>query len=316
MEIFVTRRIPAKGMERLVAIGSLNVSGVDRQLGAEEIVRGAGSADALVSMLSDPLSAEVLSGLPKLRLIAQYAVGFNNIDLDYAKAHGIAVTNTPGVLTNATADLAMALILGAARRVVEGDRLVRRGEFAGWAPELQLGIDLEGAVLGIYGLGRIGQAVARRARPFGMDLVYHSRTRKPELEAELGVRYVTFEEMLRTSDVITIHSPLTPTTHHAFDKKAFAQMKPGAYLVNTGRGPVINEADLADALEAGSIAGAGLDVYEHEPTIEPRLLQMERVILLPHVGSATRGVRERMAFMVADNVAAFAQGRELLTRVV
>ena len=316
MQIFVTRAIPAKGLTRLGQAGGLKASGFDRQLSAEEIVAGASEACVLVSMLSDPLDAALLARLPRLRLIAQYAVGFNNIDLEWARAHGIAVTHTPGVLTEATADLTLALILAVTRRVVEGDRLVRRGGFAGWAPEFHLGADLQGAVLGIYGLGRIGQAVARRARCFGLELIYHSRTRRPELEAELGLRYVSFEELLSLSDIITIHSPLTPETHQRFNAAAFARMKPGSCLINTARGQVVCEADLADALEQGRLSGAGLDVYEHEPKIEPRLLALEQVVLLPHIGSATRGVRERMALMVADNVLAFVQGRELPNRVV
>jgi glyoxylate reductase len=316
VEIFVTRRIPAKGLERLAGAGTVRVSGEDRQLSAEEIVSGASGAEVLVSMLSDPLDAALLERLPKLRLIAQYAVGFNNIDLDYARTHEIRVTNTPGVLTEATADLTLALILAVARRMVEGDRLLRRGGFLGWAPEFHLGLDLQGAVLGIYGLGRIGQAVARRARCFGLELVYNSRSRRPSLEPELGLRYLPFEEMLGCSDIVSIHSPLTTETFHRFDRTAFGLMKPGAILINTARGPIVKEMDLAEALAEGKLSGAGLDVYEGEPRVYPPLLAMERVVLLPHIGSATVGVRERMALMVADNVLAFVQGRELPTRVV
>lgn len=316
MEIFVTRRIPAKGLARLKEAGRVQVSAEDRQLSAEEIAAGAAQAEVLVSMLSDPLEAATLKRLPRLRLIAQYAVGYNNIDLDYTRARGIRVTNTPGVLTEATADLTMALILAVARRVVEGDKLLRRGAFQGWAPEFHLGLDLQGAVLGIYGLGRIGQAVARRARCFGLELTYHSRSRRPKLEQELGLTYLPFEEMLRRSDIVTIHSPLTTETYHRFNRTAFALMKPGAILVNTARGPIVKELDLAEALAEGKLAGAGLDVYEAEPAVYSALLAMDNVVLLPHIGSATRGVRERMAQVVADNVLAFAQGRELPTRVV
>jgi glyoxylate reductase len=314
--IFVSRRIPARGLERLTAAGELNVSPHDRQLSAEEIVAGASEADVLVSMLSDPLSAALLARLPRLRLIAQYAVGFNNIDLDYCRARGIAVSHTPGVLTEATADLTLALILAVTRRVVEGDRLLRAGGFKGWAPEFLLGTSLENRVLGIYGLGRIGEAVARRARSFGMELVYASRTRKPELERELSLRFEPFEAMLRRSDVVTIHTPLNEETRGRFNRAAFSLMKEGSYIINTARGQVIVEADLADALAGGRLAGAGLDVYEHEPSVEPRLLAMDNVVLLPHVGSATVSVREQMAMIVADNVSAFAEGRELPNRVV
>jgi glyoxylate reductase len=316
VDIFVTRKIPDRGLERLATAGSLRVSSEDRQLSAEELVEAASGAEVLVSMLSDPLDSSVLSRLGRLRLIAQYAVGYNNIDLDYAREHAIAVTHTPGVLTEATADLTMALILASTRRLVEGDRLLRQGSFPGWAPEFHLGISLQGAVLGIYGLGRIGQALARRARCFGMEVIYYSRSRRKSLERELGVRYVPFEEMLQQADVVSIHAPLNLETYHRFDRTTFRLMKKGAYLINTARGPIVKEMDLADALAEGHLAGAGLDVYEAEPAIEPRLLQMEQVVLCPHIGSATRSVRDQMALMVADNVLAFAQGRELPNRVL
>ncbi len=316
MRIFVTRRVPAAGLARLKRLGGLEVSPEDRQLSAEEIIRGAAGAEVLVSMLSDPLGASLLARLPALKLIAQYAVGFNNIDLDHCRERAVAVSHTPGVLTEATADLTLALILAVTRRVVEGDALLRRGEYGGWAPEFLLGDGLQGKVLGIYGLGRIGVAVARRARAFGMALLYYSRTRRPEVEAELGVRWAPFEEMLRQADIVTIHAPLNPESRQRFDRSAFALMKQGAYLINTARGSIVREADLADALEAGRLAGAGLDVYEHEPAVEPRLLKMPQVVLLPHVGSATRETRDRMAELVADNVEAFAQGRPLPNRVV
>ncbi|MFH0810910.1 MAG: D-glycerate dehydrogenase [Pseudomonadota bacterium] len=313
--IYVSREIPLKGLERLRSVGTVEVSALDRQLSAGEIAESAASAEVLVSMLSDPLDEALLSRLPKLRLIAQYAVGHNNIDLDYCRKNHVAVTTTPGVLTDATADLTLALILAVTRRLVEGDRLMRAGGFCGWAPEFHLGESLQGMVLGIFGLGRIGQAVARRATAFGLKIVYSSRSRRPDLEKELGLRFAAFENMLQEADVVSIHVPLTFDTVHVFDRTALRLMKKGAYLINTARGAVIKEMDLVEVLEEGHLAGAGIDVYEAEPAIDHRLLKMDQVVLLPHIGSATTSVREKMALMVAESVAAYAKGERLPNRI-
>ena len=225
----------------------------------------------------------------------------NNIDLAAAAARGVWATNTPGVLTDATADLAFGLLLSAARRIPESERFLREGRFDGWAPLLFLGADDAGATLGIVGMGRIGQAMARRARAFGMEIVYAGRSRRPP-EEEQGARFVPLDELLATSDFVSLHCPLTPATHHLLDAKALARMKPGAIVINTARGPVVDEAALVEALRDGHLGGAGLDVFEEEPKVHPGLLALDNVVLTPHTGSATRGTRLRMAEMVCEDV--------------
>ncbi|MBU2552572.1 MAG: D-glycerate dehydrogenase [Proteobacteria bacterium] len=316
MDIAVMRRLPRPAMDRLDQAGTVRVWPLDRDLTDEELLTEALEAEVLVTVLGNRIDARVLAARPKLRLVANFAVGVNNIDLDAARSRGVIVTNTPGVLTEATADLAMALLLASARRLVEGDRLVRRTGRAPWAPEFHLGFDLTGKVLGIFGLGRIGAAVARRAAPFGLRTIYHNRRPAPALEAELGARYASFETLLSESDFLSINAPLTEETRHCFGRPEFQAMKETAIIINTGRGPIINESDLAEALETGLIAGAGLDVYEFEPRVAPRLLNLENVVLAPHIGSATREVRNRMGHLVADNVIAFTQGRRPPNQVV
>jgi len=316
MRIVVTRRIPQPGLDRLKEVGPVRVWPHDRDMTRPEIIEEAREAEVLVTMLADKIDAEVIKALPRLGLIANYAVGYNNIDLEAAGKRGIIVTNTPGVLTEATADLTMALLLAAARRLVEGDRLVRQGEFKGAAPEFHLGFDLQGRVLGVYGLGRIGAAVARRARAFGLKIIYHNRRPNPELDRELEAGWVSFEELLADSDFISINAPLTDETRHRFTLREFQAMKRTAVIVNTGRGPIIKEADLAEALTTGLIGAAGLDVYEFEPAVEPRLLSIDNLVLAPHIGSATREVRTRMAHLAADNVVAFIQGRRPPNQVI
>ncbi|MBW1713274.1 MAG: D-glycerate dehydrogenase, partial [Deltaproteobacteria bacterium] len=247
---------------------------------------------------------------------ANAAVGVDNIDLEAAQARGLVVTNTPGVLTRTTADLAMALILDLLRRVAEGDRLVRRGGFKGISPLFHLGRDLEAKTLGVFGLGRIGKALARRARAFRMKIIYHNRRPDLEAEAELKARYVSFDRLLAQSDVISINAPLTDQTRGVFNYRAFERMKPGAFLVNTGRGPIVVEADLVRALKEGLLAGAALDVYQFEPQVHPELLTLDQVVLTPHLGSATWECREKMALMAAGNVLAHLAGREPPNRVV
>jgi glyoxylate reductase len=230
-------------------------------------------------------------------------VGFDNVDLAAAEARGIWVTNTPGVLTDATADLAFGLLLAAARRIPESERFLRAGRFDGWAPLLFRGADLFGATLGIVGLGRIGQAMARRARAFGMRIVYAGRRAvDAEVERALEARRVELDELLATSDFVSLHCPLTPETRHLIDAGALARMKKGAILINTARGPIVDEAALVDALRSGHLAGAGLDVFEREPAVHPGLLELENVVLTPHTGSATMGTRRRMAELVCENL--------------
>ena len=268
----------------------------ERELAAE--IPG---ADALVCLVDDPVTATVIQAADRLKVIASYAVGVNQIDRAAAAARGIFVTNTPNVLTDATADLTMALLLALARRIVEGDRMVRAGGFAGWSPDLLLGRDLKGKVFGVVGPGRIGKAVARRARAFGMTVIAAGRSPRDEQDPDDPAR-VSFEELLRRSDVISLHVPLTDETRHLFHAETFAKMKPGSLLLNTSRGPVIDEVALTRALETGPIAGAGLDVYENEPAITPALLDDDRVVLMPHAGSATVETRREMARMVVEDV--------------
>ena len=267
----------------------------------DEIIEGLSGCEGLVCLLTDPIDRDVLS-TEGLRYVSTYAAGYNNIDVEFATSRGIPVTNAPGALTETTADLTFALILAAARLVVKGDVFLRRGKFGGWAPMLLLGQDVNGATLGIVGAGRIGGAVARRAVGFGMRILYHNRRRNPALEEETGAEYVSFHELLRESDIVSLHTPLTDETRHLFGKNEFGLMKESSIFINTSRGPCVNEGELAEALAAGEIWAAGLDVYEEEPEVHPRLLEMDNVVLLPHLGSASLGTRTNMAITACRNM--------------
>jgi len=283
------------------------------QLRAE--IRG---ADALICLLTDRIDRGLLESAPKLRIIANVAVGYENVDVTAARARGITVTNTPDVLTEATADLTFALLLGAARRIAEADAAVRRAEFPAWGLDQALtGVGVYGKTLGIVGMGRIGTAVARRGRlGFDMRLLYHNRGRNEAAEREFEAAWVPFERLLDASDFVCVHVPLTEETRHLFDRRAFERMKPTAILVNVSRGPVVDEAALVNALEQGDIAGAGLDVYEEEPDVHPGLVALrERVVLAPHLGSATRETRRRMARLAVENVLTVLAGDPPLTPV-
>jgi glyoxylate reductase len=313
--IFVTRRIPDPGVERLKEHFEVEVSPLDRNLTRDEILRMTAGAQGMVNMPTDSIDRDCIDKLSGIRIIANYAVGFNNIDIDYAREKGIVVTNTPGVLTEATADIAMALILCVGRRIVEGDRLVRRGDFKGFYPTFFLGVELENKILGIYGLGRIGKAVARKAVSFGLRILYHDVEPLEQESLDFPAEYVSFDELLRKSDFLSIHAPLSGETHHRFTRKEFKKMKDTAFLINAARGPLVKEEDLVYALKNHLIAGAGLDVYEFEPKVHPGLIGLENIVLLPHIGSATSEVRERMSLMVADNIIAFFQGKTPPNRV-
>jgi glyoxylate reductase len=275
---------------------------------------GLAEADAAICTLTEVMSSAVLALAPRLRIVANCAAGYNNIDLDAARSRNIVVTNTPDVLTDATADLTWALLLAVARRVVEGDRVARSGTWMGWEPTQLLGADVSGATLGIVGMGRIGQAVARRAVGFGMPILYTSRrtlhTTDPHSWQETSL-----ETLLARSDFVSLHVPLSADTRHLIGAKQLRLMRPSSYLLNTSRGPVIDEAALAEALHAGQLAGAGLDVYEQEPAIHSGLLTHPRVVLLPHLGSATSSARIRMGMMCIDNVMAVLEGRPAPNRV-
>lgn len=299
MRVFVTQVIDPVGIALLEEAGlEVDVFDGDRPIGRAELLRRLPGACALVSMPTERIDAEVLDVAP-LRIVAQHAVGYDNIDLQAARDRGIAVTNTPGVLTDATADLTMALMLALVRRIPEADRFVRAGRFHGWMPTMLRGLELRGARLGIVGFGRIGQAVAKRAEAFGMEVV-HATSRGG----------MPLDELFATSDIVSLHTPLTPATHHLVDGARLARMKRTAFLVNTARGAVVDERALVEALRNRTIAGAALDVFEREPHVEPGLLELDNVVLAPHVGSATHAARRAMAVLVARNVIAALSGEE------
>jgi glyoxylate reductase len=271
--------------------------------------------DAALTLLHDRVDEELFAAAgPGLRCVANVAVGYDNIDLEAAARHGVAVTNTPGVLDDATADLTMALILAATRRVAEGDRLIRSGRPWSWGMHFMLGSSLQGKLLGIVGLGGIGRRVAERARAFGMDIAYHSRRPSPAAP-QLDAEQMSLEQLLAEADVLSLHCPLTPETHHLIGAAELEAMKPSAVLINAARGPVVDEQAVARALRAGSIAAAGLDVYEHEPRVERGLLELDNVVLVPHLGSATVETRTAMAELAARNAISVLRGQGPLTPV-
>jgi len=270
---------------------------------------------AIVPLLSRWVGGTELKNLPNLRIVANVAVGYNNIDLVAAEMRDVLVTNTPGVLTEATADLTWALILATARRLVEGVDLVRSGQWTGWHPEQLLGLELRGRTLGLFGAGRIGQAVGRRALPFGLRILYAARTAKADFERETGAARVDATRLLAESDIVSLHVPSTPETKGIINGEALARMKRGAILINTSRGDLVREEALAKALERGHLGAAGLDVYTDEPTIHPRLRAAPRTVLLPHIGSATEETRRKMAAIAVSNVQAVLSGKPPLTPV-
>ena len=276
---------------------------------------GLNQADAAIVTLGDRIDAKTIQAATKLKILANYAVGYNNIDLAAARQRGLIVTNTPDVLTDATADLTWALILATARRVIEGDALVRSGQWTGWSPTQLLGAEVSGKTLGIIGMGRIGQAVAQRAVGFRMAVRYHARhaMAASSLSSEWESR--SLQDLLRVADIVTIHVPLTPTTHHLIGARELAWMKPTAFLINTARGPIVDENALVEALRRGTIAGAGLDVYEQEPALHPSLSQLKQVVLLPHLGSATLHARVQMGLVCVKNVHAVLEGLPAPNRV-
>lgn len=310
MNVLVTGNLPGDIASPLEDRFDVTLHRQDRPMEREALLSAVGGKHGLLCMITDRIDGELLDRAPDLKMVANFGVGFNNIDIGAATARGILVSNTPGVLTDATADLTMALLLAAGRRVVEGDTYTRQGRFQFWAPFHFLGREITGKTLGIVGMGRIGAAVARRAAGFDMPIMYHNRSRLPAEEEEaVGARYVDLDTLLRQSDFISLHVPLTPDTRHLIGERELNAMKPSAYLVNTARGPVIDESALLDALKGKRIAGAGLDVYEHEPALTPGLDQLANVTLLPHMGSATENTRRRMGTMAVENLIAGLEGR-------
>lgn len=301
--VVLTAEFPAVARDLLAPHFDVIEHPTEHDRSEDDVIMLLAEADAAITLLTDPISRRVLEANPNLRIVSNFAVGTNNVDVEAARELGIMVTNTPGVLTEATADLTLALMLAVMRRIVEGDLQMRAEGRCTWKPLELLGASLQGKRLGIVGMGRIGSAVATRARAFGMDVI--------------GVRRrEALDELLATSDVVSLHTPLTRETHHLLDAAALAKMKRGAYVINTARGALIDEAALCDALDSGHLRGAGIDVYEHEPDVNPRLLAMKNVVVLPHIGSATEEARNAMARIAATNVLLFLRGQEPLHRVI
>ncbi len=316
MKVFVTSIIPELGIKIL---RDNNIQVVQNKsylpIEKEKLIRKAKDCDGLLCLLSNKIDRDIIDGLPRLKVISNYAVGFNNIDVDYATEKKIWVTNTPDVLTDATADLAFALLLACSRRIVEADKFTRDGKFKIWQSDLMLGKDLKNKTIGIIGAGRIGQAVGRRAVGFGMKILYYDKKRIIEFEKETGAKFSNLNQLLKKSDFISIHTPLTKETYHMIDKEEFKIMKDGAILINTARGEIVNEKELVNALKSGKLFSAGLDVYEFEPKITRDLLKMKNVVLLPHIGSATVETRNKMAELAAKNIINVLKGRRPLTPV-
>lgn len=318
VRIAVLGRIPDAGIERLrEASDAVWVWDSDDPIPDDVRDEQLAEAEVAVTLLTNRVDAAFLEAAPALRHVANVAVGYNNVDVPACTGRGVIVTNTPGVLTDATADIAMALILMTTRRLAEGERLIRSGEPWKWGMFMMLGTGVQGRTLGIVGMGAIGEALAARARAFGMDIVYHNRRPvAPDIEQRLGnARRLDLDDLLATSDVVSINCPYSDVTHHLIDAGALGRMKPTAYLVNTARGPIVDEAALANALQSGTIAGAGLDVFENEPEVHAGLLGLDNVVMVPHLGSATIETRSAMARLAADNVVEVLAGRDPLTPV-
>ncbi|HEU5407956.1 MAG TPA: D-glycerate dehydrogenase [Nitrospira sp.] len=312
--LYITRMLPQSVLDAIPGQYRMPTEPTDQPPTEDELRRGFADAQAVICTLTDRIDASLLSHVTKLKVIANYAVGYNNIDLPAATQRGIIVTNTPDVLTDATADLTWALLLALTRRVVEGDVWVRTGHWPGWTPTQMLGADVSGKTLGIIGMGRIGQAVAKRAAGFRMSVIYAGRQ---SIAGPPGSSWTwrPLDEVLVESDFLSLHVPLTQATHHLIDCRKLALMKPTAFLINTSRGPVIDEDALVSALEGKTIAGAGLDVYEQEPVVPVRLMSLPNVVLLPHLGSATLETRVRMGRICLENIAAVLGGRPAPNRV-
>lgn len=310
-KVYVTREMPERGLRIIKERFDTEVWPDYTPPPKKTIIEKAASVDALATLLSDKIDAEVFDAAPKLKIVAQIAVGFDNIDVKEATKRGIYVTNTPGVLTETTADFAWALLMAAARRVVEADRYVRSGQWkVGWHPMMMQGRDVYGATIGIVGLGRIGCAIAKRAKGFDMKVLYYDVIRRPDFEKEYDIQFTDMDLLFQKADFVTINVPLTKETYHLVEEKKLRMMKKTAYLINNARGPIVDEKALYKALKEGWIAGAALDVFEQEPTPkENPLLKLDNVVVAPHISSASYETRSRMAEMVAENLVAFFKGR-------
>lgn len=312
MKVYVTRVIPSEGLQRVQAVAATEVWPEDCPPPREVLLEKVRDVDGLLCLLTDRIDAELLAQAPRLRVVSQMAVGYDNIDVAACTARGIKVGNTPGVLTETTADLAFALLMAAARRLVEGDRAVRAGQWRTWSPLYMAGQDVHHATLGIVGMGRIGYEMARRASGFQMTILYTDQRPNPAAEKDFGARRVELDDLLRQSDFVSLHTPLLPETTKLIGARELALMKPTAILINTSRGPVVDQRALYEALRDGVIAGAGLDVFEVEPVpLDEPLLQLENVVVLPHIGSASVATRTKMAVIAAENLIAGLKGEPL-----
>ncbi len=313
MKIFVSRKIPGNSLDPLLnSEHEVLVSEFDRPLSAEEFLERAKGSDAIITLLTDKIDKDVIDVIgPQLKIISNYAVGFDNINIDDATEKGVVVTNTPSDEVNeAVAEHTWALILSLARRIVEADESTRRGSYKGWEPGIFLGSSLVGKTLGIIGLGRIGLMVARRAKGFNMRVLYNKRSRDEKAESEYAVEFKDLDSLLAESDVVSLHVPLTDETRHMMNKSTFYKMKKGAILVNTARGPIVNERELVEAIRQGQIGAAGLDVFDNEPNINPELIAMENVILTPHIASATWEARNKMGAQAVQAVFDLFEGKK------
>ena len=310
-KIVVTGKIPAGGLARLKADHDVLAWESEEAISRSELLQMVAGADAIVSLLTEKIDAELLTAAgSQLKSVSNVAVGYNNIDVPACKERGVLVTNTPGVLTEATADIAMALILMCTRRLGEGERVIRAQQPWQWGMFYMLGMGLQGRQLGIVGMGQIGIATARRAKAFGMNIAYTRRAPlESDVEKDLAAKFMSMDELIESSDVLSIHCPYSPATHHLISENQLARMKSSAFLINTARGPIVDEQALVDALKAGKIAGAGLDVFEHEPRVNPGLLELGNAVLIPHLGSATVETRAAMADIAATNALAILAGQ-------
>jgi len=303
-KIFVTRKIPKVGLDLLKAAGhQVKVYPKDAVIPRKELIKNVKGVDAILSLLTDKIDGAVLDAAgPKLKIVANYAVGYDNFDLQAFKARGIKAANTPGVLNGSVAEHAVALLFAVAKRIPEADRFTRAGKYKGWEPELLLGMELSGKTIGIVGLGRIGSGVAKRAKAMGMDVLYYDVKRNEAFEKEVGAKYASVEDLLKGADAVSIHVPLLPSTRHLIDAKKLKLMKRGAILINTSRGPVVDEKALVAALKSGRLRGAGLDVYENEPKLAPGLAKLPNTVLTPHTASATVETRDAMSRLAAQAI--------------
>ncbi len=316
MKVFITREISEKAVHLLRKEKfQVDVYKKDEPISRKELIKNIKGADAVIALLTEKFDKELIDKIPNCKVIANYAVGFNNIDVDYAAQKKIIVTNTPDVLTDSTADIAMSLILACSRRLIEGERLIRQGKFKSWQPNLLLGIELKDKVVGIIGAGRIGTETAVRAKAFKTKIVYFSRSRNYDLEKRTGAVKLPLNSLLKKSDIVSIHLPLNEKTYRLLDKEKLSLLKKSAIIVNTARGEIVDEKELIKIIKQKKIFSAGFDVYENEPAINPELLKLDNVVLLPHIGSATEEARTAMALLAAKNVINVLKGKKPLTPV-